>query len=547
MTTTVVLQEGRELFRRQAWGAAYARLSAADAESPLEPDDLEALATAAYLVGRDAECIGAWARAHHEHLRRGDPRRAARCAFWLAFHLLNEGEVVRGGGWLARAHRLLAGAGDDCVEQGYLRWAAAFRCIAEGDCAGASTGFGEAGEIGERFGDADLVALARHGRGRALIRLGEVRAGVALLDEAMVSVEAGELSPLIVGDVYCSVISGCLEVFDLGRAQEWTAALADWCEARPDLVPYRGDCLVRRAELLLLHGAWPDADDAARRAVERAVERAARRPDPATSGAAFYQRAELHRLRGELAEAEQAYLQSSRCGRTPEPGLALLRLAQGDAEAAARASRRAMEAATERRTRSRLLPAHVEIMLAARDVVAASAAADELAAMAASLGAPFLRAAAARARGAVLLATGHPGEAAVLLREAWATWRELDAPYEAARARVLIALACRALGDEDAARLELDAACWAFRQLGAAPELARVDELSRASPAAGGLTAREVQVLRLVATGSTNRAIAAELAISEKTVARHLSNIFTKLGLSSRAAATAFAYERHLV
>jgi ATP/maltotriose-dependent transcriptional regulator MalT len=544
MTTADALQRGRASFERRAWGDAFAQLSAADIEAPLAPEDLERLAAAAYLVGRDANSAGIWVRAHHEFLRRNDVERAARCAFWLAFELLNKGELARGSGWVARARRLLADGRHDCVEQGYLLWTAAFRCIAEGDCAGASAAFGEAGEIGERFGDSDLIALARHGKGRALIRMGDVREGIALLDEAMVSVEAGEVSPLIVGDVYCSVISGCLEIFDLRRAQEWTAALSHWCESQPDLVPYSGECLVRRAEIMLLHGAWADAVEAARRACERFVHG----HDQAASGAAFYQQAELHRLRGEFAEAEEAYRQASRWGRKPEPGLAQLRLGQGQVGAAKRALRRAVDEAAERRTRSRLLPAYVEIMLAADDIPAARVAADELAEIAASLDAPFLRATSAHARGAVLLAEGDARAAAAPLRQAWAVWQELDAPYEAARVRVLIGLACRELGDEDSAQMEFDAARWVFQRLGAAPALARVEELSRVAPKpAGALTAREVQVLRLVAAGMSNRAIAAELAISEKTIARHLSNIFTKLDLSSRAGATAFAYKHGLV
>jgi DNA-binding NarL/FixJ family response regulator len=539
------LDRGRGSFARQAWGDAFAQLSAADHDAPLEPEDLERFATAAYLVGRDADSADIWARAHHEFLIRGDVERAARCAFWLAFGLLNRGELARGGGWIARARRLLDGRPGDCVEQGYLLLPVALQCIAEGDNAGACATFGQAAEIGSRFGDPDLVALARHGQGRALIRKGETGQGVALLDEAMAAVEAGEVSPIVVGDVYCSVIAGCLEIFDLRRAQEWTAALTHWCESQPDLVPYRGECLVRRAQIMQLHGAWQDAIGEAQRACERLSEP----PSQPVVGAAFYQRAELHRLRGEFAEAEEAYREASRWGRTPQPGLAQLRLAQSQVDAAEAAIRRAVDEAQDRRTRSRLLPAHVEIMLAAHDVPAARVAADELSKLTADLGAPFLRAVSAHATGAVLLTEGDARAALAALRDAWAAWQELEVPYEAARVCVLIALACRELGDKDTAEMELDAARRVFQQLGAAPDLVRAAALSRKTTprAPGGLTAREVQVLRLVAAGKTNRAIATELFISEKTVARHLSNIFTKLDLSTRAAATAFAYEHGLV
>lgn len=545
MTAADTLDQGRDAFGRQAWAAAYAQLSAAGRDAALEPEDFERLATAAYLLGKDAESVDIWARAHHEFLSRGDVERAARCAFWLAFGLLNHGERARSGAWIARARRLLDEAQHDCVERGYLLLPVALECLTRGDVEGAYAAFCQAAEIGDRFGDPDLIALARHSRGRVLIRMGEIRQGVALLDEAMVAVEAGEVSPIAVGDVYCSVIEGCLEIFDLRRAQEWTAALTRWCASQPDLVPYSGQCLVRRAEILQLHGVWPDAAEEARQACERFLEG----PDQPAAGAAFYQRAELHRLRGELGDAEEAYRQASRYGRNPQPGLAQLRLAQGQIDAAAAAIRRATDEAKNHPARSRLLPPHVEIMLAAKDVHAAHAAADQLAEIAGDFDAPLLHAAAAHARGAVLLAEGDARAALPLLRQAWTTWQEIEVPYEAARVRILMGLACRALGDQDAAEMELDAARWVFQQLGAAPDLARVEALSRttAPNTAGGLSAREVQVLRLVATGKTNRAIAAELFISERTVERHVSNIFIKLDVSSRAAATAYAYEHQLV
>jgi DNA-binding CsgD family transcriptional regulator len=545
MTTADALDRGRESFNRQAWADAYTQLSAADRDGSIAIEDLERLAMAAHLLGRDDDSVEFLTRAHQESARVGDVARAARSAFWLAMEYIGKGEMARAGGWIARAARVLEGGQTDCVEQGYLLLPLAERSLAEGDFAGAEATFNQAAKIADRFHDPDLVTLSRLGRGQALIRQAETQRGVALLDEAMVAVTAGEVSPAVVGIVYCSVIETCQEIFDLRRAQEWTAALSHWVESQPDLVSYRGACLLYRAELMQFHGAWQEATDEARKAHERLSHPEG---DPAVGGA-LYQQAELHRLRGEFAKAEDAYRKASQFGRRPEPGLALLRLAQGRLNVATAAIRRAAEEAQHRLMRPRLLDPYVEIMLATGDVEAARIAADELSQIAHDSGAPLLLAMAARAEGAVLLAEGDARGALAPLRRAWATWHTLDAPYEAARVRVLIGVACRELGDNDTAAMEFDGAREVFRQLGAAPDLARTDAHADRGVARpmGGLTAREMEVLQLVAAGKTNRAIAAELVISEKTVARHMSNIFTKLGLSSRSAATAYAYEHDLL
>jgi DNA-binding CsgD family transcriptional regulator len=545
LDATDELERGRESYARRAWMDAYEALSHADNASGLGAADLELLATAAYMLGRDDEHARGLERAHHAHLDAGDAVRALRCAFWLGITLMLRGELGRATGWLGRAQRLVEREERDCVEQGYLLMPVIEQHLAGGDYLAAYAAAGEAATVAQRFADGDLLALAVHKQGYALVKQGRVDEGLGLQDEAMVAVTAGELSPIVTGLVYCSVIAGCQEVYALRRAHEWTTALTQWCEQQPDIVAFTGRCLVHRAEIMQLRGTWPDALEEARQAARRFALAGNR------SGAAdaFYQQGEIHRLRGELAAAEDAYREASRCGLEPQPGLAVLRLAQGNADAAVGAIRRALGETGDRLKRARLLPAYVEIMLAVGDVEEAGSACSELAELSAGYESGMLGAMATHARGAVELARGDAGAALVALRHASRVWHELEVPYEAARVRVLVGLACRALGDDDTAALELDGARDAFERLGAAPDLARADGLlGRAAPVdTHGLTQRELQVLRLVAAGQTNRAIAAELVLSERTVDRHVSNIFTKLGVSSRSAATAWAYEHQLV
>jgi DNA-binding NarL/FixJ family response regulator len=540
------LERGRESFERHAWADAFTLLSAADRDTTLRPADLERLAATAYLLGKDETTTDIGQRAHNGYLSESDVVGAARCAIWLGYGLLDRGEWAQGSGWLARAQRLLDEGQHDCVEQGYLLLPVGSRNMADGDAAAAYEVFGQAAKVGRRFHDLDLVTLGRVGRGQALIQLGETKEGVALLDESMVAVTAGEISAMVVGIIYCSVIDSCYQIFDLRRAHEWTDAMTRWCESQPDMVPFRGQCLVYRAEIMTLQGAWPVAMNQARQAKQLLAGPPPRDPE---LGAAIYQIGELHRMRGELRVAEQAFHQASEGGRSPEPGLALLRLAQGQVAAAQRTIRLAVEEAQDRTTRPRMLAADVEISLAAGDVGAARASAEDLAAIAAETGAHFLDALSAGALGAVLLAEGDARSALAALRRAWAMWHALEAPYEAARVRVRVGLCFRELGDEDTASLELEAAGQAFHHLGAMPDSSRVDALAKRSPPleVHGLSKRELEVLRLVAAGGTNKAIAADLVLSERTVERHLSNIFSKLGLSSRSAATAYAYQHKLL
>jgi DNA-binding NarL/FixJ family response regulator len=543
MTVDEPVALGRAAFGRRSWTVAFAAFRGADEADGLHPADLERLAVAAQLIGDEAEAGRAWTSAHHRALAAGDLVGAARAAFRLGMMLLQSGDVAQGGGWLGRAHRLVEEADVDCVERGYLLVSSGLQQIDEGAAAEALETFGAAAIIADRFRDSDLGALSSLGRGRALIDLGKVEDGIAELDEAMVAITAGEVSPIVVGTVYCASIEGFQAVYDVRRAQQWTDALRAWCDAQPDLVPFRGRCLVYRTELLRLHGAWPEALDE----VGRAQTWLSRPPPEPAVGEAHYQAAELHRLRGEFATAEVAYREASQWGRPAEPGLALMRLEQGQRGAASAMIRRALDEAPAGSVRVALLHASIEILLADHDVPGARVAAGELADFAEPLTASLLTAIADMASAAVLLAEGDPRSALRRLRRAAAAWNEIAAPYETARVRRLIGQALQALGDADAAALEFDAARRTFSELGAGPDLARLELIvERGSSRTDRLSRREVEVLALLAQGKTNRAIAADLGISGRTVDRHVSNIFVKIDVATRSAATAYAFEHGL-
>lgn len=539
------LREAYDLFGAHSWSDACRHFDAVDEEDPLDGGDLERLAVAQFLVGRELESVDTWTRAFHVAREQDDLASAARCGFWVGFVLLNRGDLPGGNGWIARVRRVLADVDTSVVEAGYVRYLVALRTIFEGDDEAARAGFEEAARVGADFADRDLETLARLGQGRALIRLGRSADGVACLDEAIVMVTSGEVSPMVVGDSYCTAIEGCQELFDLHRAQRWTEDLSRWCEHHPDLVAFRGQCQLHRAEVLQLRGSWPDALSE----VNRALQYHARPAGQLAVGAAHYQQGELHRLRGEVEQADAAYEAARRRGRQPQPGLALLRLAEGRIAEADAAIRRALAEADDVTARSRLLPAAVEVLAVTGDLGAAREAADELETTAASYGSQMLDAMTAQSQGMVRVTADEPGDALPLLRQALEQWHALDVPYEAARVHVLIGQASRALGDEEGARSEWTAARETFADLNAQPDLKRLDRLigQNAGRNTHGLSERQLEVLKHVAAGRTNREIADALVISHRTVERHVSDIFTKLDLSSRAAATAYAYEHDLV
>ena len=529
-------------FAGQDWAAEYGRLAGADARAPLGAEELEQWAVAAHMLGKDDEVVALRERALQSYLDRGMLRQAGRCGFWIGFHLGNSGQPAQAAGWRERMRRLVEGAAPDPYLTALGTLADAVFLMRTPRAADALPMLDQVVEVAQDVGDDDVLVLAIMGRGAALRELGRSAEALAALDEAMVLVLAGRAAPQVVGLAYCSMINQCMERYDIQRAGEWTRALSGWCEEQSGLVPYRGLCQVHRAEIFQLRGSWAEALAQAEQTSQLPP------PDGWVAGAAQYRLAELYRLRGRLDLAERSYAAAGAAGREVQPGLALLRVAQGRPAAGMAGLERALAEHEDVARRSRLLAAMVEVALATGDVEAARSAADELAGDAADIGTPYLAALSAHAEGLVSLADGNPRAALPQLRRAWSLWQEVDVPYETARTRVKVSAACRMLGDEDAARMELDAARTVFEQLGATADLAALDGADGPAPAHGhSLSSREREVLALVAQGHTNRAIAIRLFLSEKTVARHLSNIFAKLGVGSRAAATAYAYEHGLV
>jgi DNA-binding CsgD family transcriptional regulator len=534
------LVRARADYERGDWAAALTGWRDV-APDTLGADDLMRLGTACWLSGRYDDCVEAMQRAFQIRSEAGEAPGAARAAGLLGVASAFAGQPAVAGGWEARLDRVLDELGQDVVERGYRAMLQMLRHIGAAEWPAAAESAAVIGEYGRRFRDPDLIAMGLCAQGRMTLHTGRVPEGLALFDEAMVGIAAGEVSPIFAGSVYCTMIEGCQEVSDFGRAAEWTAALTRWCAKQPGLVPFTGQCAVHRGQIMALTGAWSQALEE--------FDAAARRYQAVGSsdaiGLALNERGDVLRRLGEYDAAEDCYEQASSHGYEPQPGLALLWLTRGRTRAALAAVRRLLAEREDLVNRSQLLPAAIEVLVEAGDHDQATTLTGELDRVAAGFGCAALRARAAYAAGHVQLATGDPAGALPYLRKSVQAWQGLGCPYEIARCQVLLGRALRALGDEDSAVAELKAAIATFDKLGATPSRREAEQLLRpALP--GGLTAREAEVLSLVATGRSNLQIAEALVLSEKTVARHLSNIFTKIGVTSRTAAAAYAFEHGL-
>jgi DNA-binding NarL/FixJ family response regulator len=539
-STTSAIDRAREALARQDWATAYEAFRDAD-RATMTGVDLEGFADAAWWCSALPEALQIRKEAYAAYDAEGNEAAAGGAAGRLAIEHFMRSEPAVGSGFLMRAQRHAAELPVG-REHGFLAMLEATVALNTGDPGGALARIGEAIRIGRSVGDRELVAMAIHIEGLASIDLGRVPEGLALLDEAMASTVAGEVGPFFTGIIYCSLIAACLGLSDLRRAGEWSDAAADWCATIPPDSPYTGMCRANRAEVARLRGAWSEAEAEAERACKELMA-----VQPVIAASALLQVAEIRRRRGDLAGADDAYARAHELGEDPQPGLALLRLAQGKVAVARSAIAASLAVPTAPPRRARLLTASVEIALADGAIDDARVASRELAVIASATGTPAFAASAAEAVGSVALADGDVGGAIPSLRAASAGWQELRLPYEAARARVRYARALRATEDADGADLELRASLAVFERLGALADVAESRQLlGEADQLPAGLTVREAEVLRLVASGKTNRDIAVELVISEHTVGRHLQNMYAKLGVSSRSAATAFAFEHGL-
>jgi DNA-binding CsgD family transcriptional regulator len=558
--TATRLDQARDLHLQARWAEACTEFAAADRIKPLGVQDLELLAEAQQVLGRGDEAVQTLRRAYRARIEAGEVEQAITSAFWLWQALIINAEFARANGWVAHVRRLAGKrpADERAAEEpthedgptpidgnGWLLVTDAYSLVAAADYDRAVHLLARAAEVASRRGQTDLVAFATTMWGRALVKAGRLKEGLSRLDEAMLAVIDRDTSPRATSLLYCSAIATCHEVREFARAREWTLALGTWLDSLPALDgAYFGNCRIYRSYLMCLCGDWREALDE----VALVCRDLSGGYGRLIAGHAFYQLGEMHRLLGN-PEAQEDYRRAGELGAPTQPGLALLRLAQDDIDRAVLGIRRALTETQGQLERLELLAACVTITLAAGDVDQAKAATAELAGIAEVYDTAGVQAEIAAARGAVALAEGDAATALPLLRSAAQSWRQIEAPHEVATLSVLIALACRSLGDEDAAQLELETARAIFVRLGARPDLHRVETLLHPTQPGDthGLSAREIEVLKLVAAGRTNHAIATELFLSERTVHRHVSNIFNKLGVNSRTAAASYGIQHHIV
>lgn len=537
---TSLLEQAREAYANSRWAEAYEQFRTVNEAEGLVDDDLAAFADSAWWLGRNDESLALSEQAYRRYAAAEDVRRAARMAIEIGYLWFVRGEETVGSGWVSRAIRLLDGA-PECAEHGYLLYLQTAEAIEQGSFEAAIDVARRIQALADRHRDRTLYAIGLVAEGIAVVKQGRVDDGLAVLDEAMLAVRVGEVAPAWAGNLYCLLMSLFLELADIRRARAWTDATERWCDQFNNPAMFVGVCRVHRAQLLRLEGAWSDAEQHAAQACHDLAEMNA-----VAVAEGRYTLGELCRLRGDVTGAEEAYRRSHELGRDPQPGLALLWLAEGRTDAAGRALRTALAEADQPLTRAPLLAAQVEVAAVTGDAPLARAVADELAGIADTYGTAGLIAAARQAAGTARLVAGEPERALPLLRDALRRWRDVDAGFETARVRCLLARALESIGDVEAAAREVEAATGVFTKLGATSALRELG----ASPGTmypGGLSAREAEVLACVAVGRTNRQIATELGISERTVERHLSNIFVKLDVSSRTEAAGYAFEHRLV
>lgn len=523
----------RDAVARRDWLAAYEKLSAAG-DGSLRAADFVDLATAAYLLCRHEDCVTAMQRAHQAYLAGGDREAGVRTAFWLSLILRQSGEGAVANGWINRAERLAADLPESSVEHGYVEFARLMRDVFSGGIEQSTRRPAVVVEYGRRFGDPNLIAAGLMSSGRHAIYAGQVAEGLAFLDEAIVCLLSGGLSPIIAGMVLCSAIEGCQELWELGRVAEWTRALDAWCDSQHGLEMFTGTCCLHKGQVLAARGVFT----AAVPEFANAIERFTRGGAPArTIGRALAEMGDALRAHGDLDHAQDALRRAAEHGWDPVPEQALLDLAHGRRESAVATARRLLVEVRRPIYRAQRLTRVVDVLLATGDDGGAAGAVEELSQLAQQIGTPVFGAHAARARGVLALKSGSAAAAAAELESALAGFLAADSSYEAARTRLLLASALDGGGDADAAGRERDIAAAALAGMG----------IAAAGATAGPLTERQNEVLRLVAAGRSNREIARALHLSEKTVARHLSNIFVALGVNSRTAAAAYGFEHGIV